>query len=85
MNDTTDDITTIFNAETKKLIQTGTIPSYIPIAVFKCFVKMAISVMPEAEVNNFVRTINWIMEKRHANFYSNEKKLLVRYKMIPWF
>ncbi len=85
MNDTTDDITTTFNAETKKLIRTGTIPSYIPIAVFKCFVKMAISVMPEAEVNNFVRTISWIMEKRHANFYSDEKKLLVRYKMIPGF
>lgn len=57
---------------------------HCPIAVFKAIVKMAISVMPSNELCGFSEVINWLLEPEHRNFYNN-KKLLVRYKMIPGF
>lgn len=85
MRDSTDNITTTIDLERKTLRRTGTVPAYVPIAVFKCFVKMAISLMPENEVENFTETIDWILNKKHSNFYAADKKLLVRYRMIPGF
>lgn len=55
-----------------------------PVAVFKAIVKMAISVMPPEEFPLFSGTIEWILDPNHSNFYSN-KKLFVRYQMIPGF
>lgn len=55
-----------------------------PIAVFKAIVKMAITVMPIEELSLFTNTINWIRNPEHFNIY-NDKKLLVRYQMIPGF
>lgn len=55
-----------------------------PISVFKAIVKMAITVMPTEELLLFTNTIKWILESEHKNFYKN-RKLLVRYKMIPGF
>lgn len=55
-----------------------------PIAVYKAIVKMAITVMPAEELSTFTDTIKWLLEPEHLNIYSN-KKLLVRYKMIPGF
>lgn len=55
-----------------------------PIAVFKAIVKMAITVMPTEELPLFTDAIKWILESEHKNFYKN-RKLLVRYKMIPGF
>lgn len=55
-----------------------------PIAVFKTFVKMAIAVMPQEELPLFEKSIEWLRETKHQNFYSG-KELLVRYKMIPGF
>ena len=55
-----------------------------PIAVFKAIVKMAITVMPAEELALFSSAIDWILEPKHINFY-NDKKLLVRYQMIPGF
>lgn len=55
-----------------------------PIAVFKTIVKMAITIMPIEELSPFSGTIKWLLEREHFNFYNN-KKLLVRYKMIPGF
>lgn len=55
-----------------------------PIAVFKTLVKMAISVMPIEELHLFSSTTEWLRELEHRNFYK-EKKLLVRYKVIPGF
>ena len=48
---------------------------YIPIAVYKCFVKMALSIIPEAEMDKFSDTILWLMEESHSSFYSNGRKL----------
>lgn len=58
--------------------------NYCPIAVYKAIVKMAITVIPTEEILSFSRAIKWILEPEHFNFY-NDKKLLVRYKMIPGF
>lgn len=58
--------------------------THCPIAVFKAIVKMALTVMPVEELPLFTETINWILEPDHVNFF-NEKKLLVRYQMIPGF
>lgn len=57
---------------------------HCPIAVFKAIVKMAISVMPEEELPFFSNAVKWILNPEHSNIYGN-KKLLVRYKMIPGF
>lgn len=55
-----------------------------PIAVFKTLVKMAITVMPIEELSLFNNTIDWIRNPEHFNIY-NDKKLLVRYQVIPGF
>lgn len=54
------------------------------IAVYKAIVKMAISVMPVEELKSFSKLIGWLLEPEHSNIYPN-KRLLVRYKMIPGF
>ncbi|MEA9585938.1 HNH endonuclease [Xanthomonas sp. WHRI 10064A] len=41
-------------------------PPYIPMGVFKSFVKMAISVMPEIEASKCQHLKNWILEKKHT-------------------
>ena len=50
---------------------------YIPIAVFKCFVKMAVSIMEPEIADNFRETINWIRSPKHEDFYSNGRKLIL--------
>jgi len=55
-----------------------------PIAVFKALVKMAITIMPIEEVNQFQTAIKWLLDQEHENIYNNNK-LLVRYQMIPGF
>lgn len=44
---------------------------YIPIAVFKCFIKMAIAIMPESELSKFSDTIQWL---RHGNNFDENHK-----------
>ena len=39
---------------------------FIPIAVYKAFVRMAISLMPRDELANFRPAISWLMQKDHA-------------------
>ncbi|MUG28057.1 HNH endonuclease [Aeromonas salmonicida] len=34
--------------------------TYIPIQVYKCFVKMALSILPETELSKFKDTIDWV-------------------------
>lgn len=66
------------------IIISKTVDNYCPIAVFKAIVKMAITVMPFEEISLFSNAIKWLLDKEHKNFYI-DKKLLVRYKMIPGF
>ena len=50
---------------------------YIPMSVYKCFVKMAISIMPTDKVENFRETIDWIMNQKHDAFYPNGRKMIL--------
>lgn len=38
---------------------------YIPIAVYKCFTKMAISIISDEELEKIDWTIEWVSEKKH--------------------
>ena len=42
------------------------IDQHVPIAAFKAFVKMALSLLPASEVQNFVWTFRWLQEKVHS-------------------
>jgi hypothetical protein len=56
-------------------INTETKP-YIPEQVYKCFVKMALSIMPEAELKGYKQCIEWIrLNKRPAKFNSSALKI----------
>ena len=61
------------------------IPKCNPIAVFKALVKMAIAVLPFTELNLFSNTIAWLLEKNHKNIHTSDKRLLIKYQMIPGF
>ncbi len=39
--------------------------SYIPIAVYKCLTKMALTIMPEEHLEDFQLTLDWINEEDH--------------------
>ena len=48
------------------------------VACFKAYVKMALSIMPTEEFCSFQEAAKWTREETHTNFYSNDRKLLVR-------
>jgi hypothetical protein len=39
---------------------------YTPVGVFKCFVKMALALIPEGEISLFVEAIDWIRNRDHG-------------------
>ena len=49
-----------FDGINNKLPINYTRPPYVPRFVYKCFVKMALSLLPENEVPNFKDALNWI-------------------------
>ena len=49
----------------------------LPIAIYKCLTKIALTIMPNDELQNFQKTIAWIKNKKHAPIM--EKKHLCRY------
>jgi len=50
-------------------------PTFIPIAVYKCFVKMAMTLMPDEELINFEDTLSWINEEDHKTSIFSFKHL----------
>jgi len=58
-----DDDFTEIDEEKKTFTIRGYRQPYIPRLVYKCFVKMALSLMPDSEVCYFKDTIKWIMLK----------------------
>lgn len=61
------------------------VDTYTPVRVFKNFVKMAISIMPEEYLCDFQETIDWLLDKSNNNFYKDGKKLLLKYKVLGRF
>lgn len=72
------------NCTSDSIIISKPVGNHCPIAVFKAIIKMAITVMPIEEISIFSDTIKWILNPEQSNLYA-DKKLLVRYKMIPGF
>ena len=61
----------------KTLVLKAKKATYIPIAVYKCLVKMALTIMPVDELKNFQTTIAWINENEHINSPHNLKSLFI--------
>lgn len=55
-----------FDANAKRIEMRLERPPYIPMGVFKSFVKMALAVMPEPEASKCQHLKNWILEKEHT-------------------
>ena len=53
------------NDEERTITIKGYRQPYVPIAVFKCFVKMALSVIPHGLLVYFSDTKNWLLENSH--------------------
>ena len=49
----------------KTLTVTATRATYIPIAIYKCLTKMALTIMEDDELVHFEKTLNWINEEKH--------------------
>lgn len=46
---------------------TQKMPGYIPVALYKSLVKMALTIIPEIELIHLQRTLEWISEDSHDN------------------
>ncbi|MBD8523749.1 HNH endonuclease [Lysinibacillus fusiformis] len=57
----------------------GKINPYVPVSVYKCFVKMALSIMPKQQLPNFINTLIWIREENS----SEEVKCMMYEQFIP--
>jgi len=58
-------------------------PAFVPIAVYKCLTKMALTLIPEEELLYFSNTIDWIKEKHHNNSTYTFDKLISIYSYSP--
>jgi hypothetical protein len=54
------------NTNKKCLTMNFTLEPYIPTAVYKCFVKIALSFLPNSELGSFQKAIKWLKEKDHS-------------------
>lgn len=57
--------------------------TYIPIAVYKCFVKMALSVLPDDEIKHVHWAIEWINEENHKESKFEFKPLMLLNAYTP--
>ena len=55
-----EDLSTKVNLHDKTITISG-VRSYNPLAVFKAVVKMALSIVPESDIDNFEDTLRWLM------------------------
>jgi hypothetical protein len=75
-----EDIISEINEANKTITINSIRPSYIPVAVFKCFAKMALTLMPEDELTNFKLTLEWIQEEDHEKGPYTFRDLKVLYQ-----
>lgn len=77
-----DPIATI-DEEKKTITFTAKRASYIPIAIYKCLVKMALTIMPDSELHNFKTTLKWINEDDHSVSAFDLKSLIALMSIAP--
>jgi hypothetical protein len=56
---------------------------YTPVAVLKAFVKMGLSVMPDAEMSNFGTALKWIRNPDHQVALMSESEFPILYSFVP--
>lgn len=69
--------------ENHKLIIHAHKQPYIPVGVFKCLTKMAIAIMPDDELANFIGTIEWLLEPDHQISRFKFSPLVALYSFMP--
>jgi hypothetical protein len=52
---------------TSTLVATQKVPSFVPVAVYKALLKMALTIMPHDELKTFSETMNWLNAPIHNN------------------
>lgn len=75
INEERGSIHTDINVQKKELTYEGPTITVLPIAVYKCLTKMALTMMPETETKDFSDAFMWIRERKHKNFFENKKHL----------
>lgn len=55
------------------------IEPYIPVAVYKALVKMAISIMDEKYLKDFQPTIMWLLDENHNHKYMTPLKIIKKF------
>lgn len=75
VNEGKNSIHTVIDPEKKIFEYEGPGITILPIAVYKCLTKMALTIMPEAELDDFFETLKWVHDKKHEPFFENKKHL----------
>lgn len=70
---------TTFDEENNQIILNYEVEPYIPQAIYKTFVKMALSVMPSDELKNFKEALQWIQEPDHTKTFMQPLKVLTTF------
>ena len=55
--------------------------SYTPIAVFKAFTRIGLTLLPDKEIDNFTETLHWIRNPDYSNDFV--KKCSIIYTFVP--
>jgi hypothetical protein len=78
-----EDCITTINEEEKTITFESTRASYIPIALYKCLVKMALTIMPDDEIHKFSHALKWINEENHNESSYNINPLPIFFSFAP--
>jgi hypothetical protein len=73
----------MLDTNAKRLVLNVDRPAYVPMGVFKCLVKMAMSVMPEVYAAECGHLKQWILEKNHTFESYPYRPLTVLLQLMP--
>ena len=83
VSDIVGDRFTQINPEQRQAVFTTETQKFIPLAVHKCFTKIALSLMPEAELAHYGETMMWVMNPDHKHDAGVFKHLSCYRQMTP--
>lgn len=69
--------------KTKKITFTLQRGTYIPVAVFKAFVKIGLTLIPESELSAFQQTLTWIREADHSKSWVSKAIIIHTFQNGP--
>lgn len=73
----------VVNEDTKEITLTVRRDPYTPVAVLKAFAKMALSLLPEAELPNVHSALAWIRSEEHSIRLAKTSALPLLYTFVP--